>query len=53
MKKAIENGNYKIKVVEVEKRKDNKFYNMLEKNNENCKKIKKEIYNDMKIAIWC
>jgi len=42
LKKAIENGNYKIKVVEVEKKKDNKFYNMLEENDENCKKLKKK-----------
>jgi len=50
-KEVIEKGDYKVKVVIGGKREDNKFYNMFEKNDENYKKIKKEIYNDVKIAI--
>ena len=47
MTKVIEKGNYKVKVVEVEKSKDIEFYNKLEENDKNCKKLKKKY-----IMIW-
>lgn len=50
-KEIIEKGDYKVNVIIGGKREDNKFYNMFEKNEENFKKIKKEIFKNLEIAI--
>ena len=50
-KEMIEKGDYKVNVVVGGKREDNKFYNLFEKNEENLKKLKKEIFKELEIAI--
>lgn len=50
-KEIIEKGNYDVKVNIGGKREDNKFYHMIDKNEENFKKLKKEIFNSLEIAI--
>lgn len=50
-KNMMEKGDYKVKIVIGGKREDNRFYQQFEKNEENLKKEKKELFNIFYAAI--